>query len=391
MSRVRCVAALFLGAGLSLHAAAATAAPQRAARPITDAEAQAFAERVVMAGTQNVVRVTDVLDVDEMAALIAEKMTVDLPGAIEGAKQSIEQDPLFSQVRPAVAGGGSYTLLRVHEVDGQPRALVRLLLPDGGGVNYHDFRMIRSADGRVRADDLLIYMTGEFFSDTVAQLMNTMAARRPGAIGRALGQKDKSLEEMQELQKMQAATRAEDYAKALSIYDSLPQSLKEQKAVILLRIRAAMNTDDKAYEAAMADHLRLFPDDPAADFIGIDYHLLGGRIDECLDSVRSLNKKVQDPYLNNMMAGVMLEAGRAADAEKEAEKAIAAEPDMMDAHWMTMTASMQQKDFDAVLRDLKRMDKQFEMEWADLTTVPEFAPFVASPQHEMWLKYLEAK
>ena len=60
-----------------------------------------------------------------------------------------DDDAGFSgQVIRSAASGGSYTLVKIHEVGTETRAMFRMVLPDDGGFNYHnaqisDFAKVR--------------------------------------------------------------------------------------------------------------------------------------------------------------------------------------------------------------------------------------------------------
>ena len=49
------------------------------------------------------------------------------------------------------------------------------------------------------------------------------------------------------------------------------------------------------------------------------------------------------------------------------------------------------KDFGEVTRLLDRIDASFEIEFYDLTQIPEYAEYVKSPEYEKWLESREQK
>ena len=83
-------------------------------------------------------------------------------------------------------------------------------------------------------------------------------------------------------------------------------------------------------------------------------------------------------------------AGRPDEARLLATQALKAEP-FLAAHWVLVTLTLHNKDYDETLRLLKQIDKGFQMQWNDLATQPDYAGFVASPQYQQWREYLEKK
>src|SRR5687768_14110088 len=69
------------------------------------------------------------------------------------AEEDARNDPMVPLLLEGVRRGGQLKLLRVHTVDGRPRALVRYI-GVRGTVEYLDFLPVRRPDGRVVAEDI---------------------------------------------------------------------------------------------------------------------------------------------------------------------------------------------------------------------------------------------
>ncbi len=52
---------------------------------------------------------------------------------------------------------------------------------------------------------------------------------------------------------------------------------------------------------------------------------------------------------------------------------------------------MQEKKYGETLAALKKQDRSFKMDYKDFKSVPAYAGFVQSPQHQEWLQYLSRK
>ncbi len=153
-------------------------ADEPSAAPLTDAECRAFARklaRAVNAGDTNVF--DQLVDYDALCKKATEGVnTTDelkagfRQGVMSGRKKrGGEEFVLEFRKKP----GGSYTLLRIHEKEGRKRALFRLIGPDSGGFNYHDYILSRRSDGSVRAIDFYAASLGGTLSENLP----------PGSVG----------------------------------------------------------------------------------------------------------------------------------------------------------------------------------------------------------------
>ncbi len=381
---------LFL-CGALLATASGRATAQDAAPPPSDAECQKLAalfERHVRDGETD--QATQLIDWDAIlkkatagfgeGADVAQARTDFIRGVLDTARES---GGLASQVSAAVEQGGSYRLLRIHRVNGDPRALFRLLLPDSGGVNYYDLTFSRDASGRLRISDVHLALSGEFLSDTLRRAWLPVVAKVAGV---TLQERDAVyIRHLDDLQKMVAEAGQEHVTEALAIFHSLPPALQADKNILLIRLQAAHKVGDEEYSRAIADLERLFPRDATVDLLTIDGHLLRGHFEQALASVERLEKSIGgDPYLHVLRAGIHYQAGDLPAAESAARQAIAGEPTLEDAYWQVATFSLDTKKFDTTVEMLDLLQKRFAVELEDLTKVPEYAEFVKSPQYRKW-------
>lgn len=370
---------------------------QAAAKPIANSvsqeEGQAFAEQFEQAIVQqNAAIYNQAIDWESvadrsMAGLTTPKAAEIRTGMVRGFTQT---NNLLAQVSNLTAQGGSYKLLRVHQVDGQTRALFRLLLPVAG-VNYHDIPLVRGAGGQVQGADIYIFMTSEYLSETVRRtLYNVLPATDPGILDRLTGRDRDWLAAAKDFERMTAAIQSGQPQEALRIYHTLPQTLQNDKTCLALRIQAATQAADEREHLQAFSKLRTdYPDDPSLPFMSIDYHTIRKNYDDTLKAIDQLDKQVEgDPYLDVMRANLHLLAGRLEDARRLAKAALEAEP-LLPAHWVLVTISLKEKNYDDTLRLLIGIDRSFKLQWSDLSNEPEYAGFVASPQYQDWLEYLE--
>lgn len=361
--------------------------------PPTEEEAQQFADRMTRA-----VRARDAVAMDKLLRLsdLTERIISDLDlsdqfrqGIRKGMTQSMRQASLGQQVLQSIQDDGSYQLLRIRTVDGRPRPLFRLIGSEGA-LNYHDYYLARYEDGEVATEDMFVFASGEPISQSMRRLLIPAVAslRGKGLFGKLDPQE---LDSMKTIRSMAKAIRARNYKSAIAAYRTLPRTFQERKPVLILYIQATMNLEtdgDAEYLAALEVFRKLYPRDAALDFISIDYFFLKKRYDEACRAMDRINKAVGgDPYLDVLRGSALLEAGRFKEARQAIEKAIKDEPNLVQAYWFRIGLSLREKKYADTLAWLQRIVEKCHVDIQDLTGVPDYAGFVASPQYTMWQKW----
>lgn len=359
---------------------------------VTEEECVAFAESLeaaVLAGDSGGFHAA--VDWDAILDEVTKDIEADTTqgrGFEKGFRSTLSQNGLGSQIVGVVQAGGSYTFIRAHEEDGQFRALFRLVHPESAGVNYHDMPLHRTAGGSIKAADIYILLSGEFLSQTIRRTYVMAVSSNPGGLlGRLAGWESDFARHVNDCQKMNEAVQAGRGSEALGIYRKLPASLKRDKNVLLVRLRAAQQSGDDEYASAIGAFRRCHPQDPCIDFLSIDGHILRKEYPQALEAVARAEKSVgHDAYFDVLRASIHLLAGEHDAARECAERAAAEEPTLIDARWMLVTVSLQEERFEETARLLDRIAWEFGVEFSDLTTVPDYAGFVKSPEYAAWLK-----
>ena len=365
----------------------------------TDAEAvgRAFAERLDEAtrpgGTASL---TTVLNPTAFVERIVEIGGVKQRRAYEGAFDGFDDSFLRSMRTNLAAADSSYHYLRTDDTPDGPRVMMRLLLPNGGGVNYHQWYLPADADEESKAVDMYMVISGEMLSKTIADLTGAMMEGGEGTfLDRIRGKKSPGQVRLEALEKMRAANGAGDGATALAISEQLDPTIRKNKAVVLMRLQAASQMPgrdgERRYSKVIEEYRELFPGDVSADFVDMDRLVLAGRNREAIEAIDRVNKVVRDPYMDYLAGELLLAEGEADAADRRAVKATREEPTLEMARWLGIMTSMAREDFEDTLDRLKAFDRDMDIEWSDLRGAAPYAPFVASPQFAEWEAYLEGK
>ncbi len=306
---------------------------------------------------------------------------------IAGLLQTSKQPHgLLGSIAAAIQAGGSLTPLHLHEVGGEPRAMLRLT--GETGLNYLDMILGRNAAGEPRFVDFNNAATGELVSQSVRTAVIPLAVEQSkGLLQKLVSGEGDYVKSMNKLVKLNAAAAAGNTKEVLAIRAELPPSVANLKTVLLQVLAVTMEADEKAYVATMEEFRKLYPDSSAVDLISIDYFMLKGRHAESLASIDRVDTQVGgDPYLDVIRASVMFDQGDLTRARSTIEQAVTNDDSMMDAHWTLITVTMAQEDYDATAAALIHLEQVFEMEFHDLSEVPEYAGFVKSDAYKGWLQ-----
>ncbi len=297
-----------------------------------------------------------------------------------------DADTGFSgQVVRSATRGGSYTLVKIHEVGAETRAMFRMVLPEDGGFNYHDYVLGR-VGGQLKATDVYIYGAGELLTSTMRRAMIISAASQgpewlKGLTGRDLDMA-KSAKQIREYSDLAAKGDPEG---VLARYAKLPKSVQSEKGVLLVRLYAATQVDDKTQEEALADIRKSDPKDYAGDLQCLASYLSAQKYTPFEKAVIRLNKAVGgDPYLNVVLAGMEVERQDYKKARQLLEEAVTADDTVIDAWWSLVTVSLREKDFAATIKYLDRLATDFSVDVGDVTKNAEYADFVKSPEFAKW-------
>ena len=367
--------------------------PKTSVRAIpTEAEANQFVDAYIDALYKpNAVRASQLIDweaVLERATADIEEMRSDSwrKGVAAGAKAT--QKSLAENLVKNIEAGGSIAPVRVRLIDGERRAILRVLLPDGS-LNYHEMPLVKDATGFVRARDIYIYAAGEYFSDTLRRLFVIGTNEEPSFLARMMGKTEKNpmIAYQPRVREMTAKIRDGDGKGALAIYESLPEALRRDKAIMLTYVMACSKIDDETHARALDDLRTAFPNDRGMEMMFIDGEIIRGRYDQAIAIVDQLDRSIGgDPYLDIMRANIRLQEGNLAQAEAMAARATERDPDLEDAWWTRVNVNLAQKDFAETARLLTHLRDDMLIEIDDLSKYPDYAEFMQTAEYRKFAR-----
>jgi len=287
----------------------------------------------------------------------------------------------------AIKAGASYKPVHVDLNVAGPSVLLRLNLPNGGGLNYHQYTVIRKPDGNLVADDIFVFLTAEHLSHAFRRCWLSLAkVALQEIVGEFSELDDPFLIHIDDVVSMDALVDLGRYAEALELYRRFPESLRKNKSLMANALTAAQGVSEEDYAEIIDDFRKAYAHEAALALVLIEGYSARKRFDRALCCVERLSTLVGgDSLLAAKRAAFLLELGRVAEARQAIDLVIAGEPDEYDGFAIGLDVALAERNFEDVLKYLTILEGRFDIELDDLEESDDFAEFVISPQYQAWL------
>ncbi len=370
-------------------AATAGEAPDPDAHPRpTPEEARAFGERLELS-----VRRGDPAPFDEAFDVDAffDRMFRDhgIPAAhLEAAKRGSRQSlRLGTQFVQQVRLGGRLDFLGLRTDRPAPTIQFRLIVAEGA-VTYNEAALL-IRDGEVSIEDVYVYASGEYMSDTIRRLLLPVLVQQDRAwLDKLLVAESAYVKHSDVIQRM-AQTQTPEVA--IRLYDGLPEVLRNDRGLLLLFLRAAsrMGTDSPEYARALQEiRKRIPPTDPAVHLLLVDLCCTEGRFEDAHAHLAALRQALgrEDAYLDFLDGNVYLAEQRYEEAEASYLAGIEREPDLQAPYGSLIDVALAREDWEGVSKRLDAVEAAF-----GIVLTPEiieandgFAGYVQSDAYRRW-------
>ncbi|MGE3802538.1 MAG: tetratricopeptide repeat protein, partial [Candidatus Kapaibacterium sp.] len=239
-----------------------------------------------------------------------------------------------------------------HEPDGV-KLLYRFSSPVNG-LNYISF-LVGEVQGAPVFVDLHTSMLGENYSNV---LKRTFAQDQSSPIHRLLGTEGETKKLSDAIEQMQLRYKAGEFRDVVDYYASLSESLRHQKILHLIRIRAVSAIeDDELYATAIEEAQSLFPNDPALDLLLIDFYAIRQQYDSVLIAIDQLDKRIKDPYLDYQRGSIALAQKDYDKARAYAQALIRYDSALAEPYLLLISAAMDEKNHSALADGLALMQE----------------------------------
>jgi tetratricopeptide (TPR) repeat protein len=210
--------------------------------------------------------------------------------------------------------GGSYRLIKEYDSNGVKHLLFRAF--GTKGLNYHDYSLIKVKDS-IKASDIYLYTTGEFFSYTIADLVTAMDASK---------NLQTESDELKAISRMREDVKQHKYLEAKTIYEGLSSVMRDEKAIQITYIGVTQQISDSLYEAALDHFQTIFPNAPNTYLLMLDLCYFKKEFQKGIETVDKLDAMVGDPILNLYRGNFVKLSGKSEEAIGYYQKAYQFEP-----------------------------------------------------------------
>lgn len=279
----------------------------------------------------------------DWSALALRSLPADTPAhqraeLLRGARSGLEGESGMALVTQITQG--TYTYRGVRWRDGRPVARFRYLPPDGG-FNFHDLVLAYGERGvEPRIVDGFVLFSGEYFSDSMRRLASTLLGNT-SLLGRLTGDRPASRHELDLLNELTRVSREGSPEEVLAAYDRLPERLQRDRSVLMMRATAASLLEDQDRYLAILDEIaEVMPNDPTLSVLMLDAHCVREQWEPCFADLAAIRAEYDDPYLDAFEGHLWVLRGDAERGLALADRAIAEEDDLLDAHDAALLAAL---------------------------------------------------
>lgn len=284
---------------------------------------------------------------------------------------------------------GYARVLRVVGHGDGAKALVRFDFGDNG-FGYREFELQRTAGGLVAIRDWYDYGVGQYFTDSMRQLI-VFTNARASLVSRLFDMLEGNESSLQRIGTAFQALQNRDYDGFFAAYDGLDPELKRNRLLMLIAVQAgSMSGDEALYRRTLADLDRYYGDDATLTFLLIDHYFFEERYDEALGAIRRFRSHigVDDAALAMLEANIYLTQEQYPETIARASRAVELEPELENPYWALLPALSVTHRFDDAVAVLQVLEQQFyyEFEPSAFAEEPLYAGLVESDAFDAWAR-----
>jgi tetratricopeptide (TPR) repeat protein len=281
-----------------------------------------------------------------------------------------------------------YKFMDIRTRKGQTYALFRML--SGEGCNYHEYLLIKRS-GKVVTGDIYVLLSGEYLSKTVGRTsVPALLRASQGAIKKLFSKEADLIKYDKEMKQLINSCNRGDADSVFKAYNKLPESLKKDKLVLILRFRAAAmkGIESPEYKSVIADMQKYYPNDACLNFIMVDSYFLNGKFDKVRESLEYVKKFVgkKDAYIMFLEGNTYMAQKKYEQAIEKQNEAIKTEPTLDAPYFSLISIYLQEKNWKEVVNTIERAEKALNLVFDNMENVPDYSEFLKSKEYKDWKK-----
>jgi hypothetical protein len=299
-------------------------------------------------------------------------------------KRASFSDMLFTQlysVNPVAKAVG---------VTRQGRPVIRVIAA-AGGYEFIEL-VIRESDVGGEQQALLIHdvvfaSRGQLHSKSTAMTMALLGGVNASTLKQLLGINHINEEVLTTFVEMSKAVKMGDFTSALRAIDTLPESIKTAKIILLAKTGYAMHVSDDSYRAALSELNANFGDDPTLGYALLDHFFLTEDYQRALASVERIERRYgSDATVLNLKANALTMLQRLDEALNVIDMAIQQEPTLAELYETKMyLLSLNQRHNDLLVLIKRAVEHGVATQLAATLSDSAFDDFRKSALYEDWI------
>ncbi|MBC8756822.1 hypothetical protein H2O64_19265 [Kordia sp. YSTF-M3] len=229
----------------------------------------------------------------------------------DGFFKGFEAFPL--KIIESMEKDNSYDIVNYYYNDSEQKYhLLFRMFSDEEGLNYHDYQL-NYVNEKFLIEDLYIYSTGEYLSETLRQLY-LMAI--PKQYIDDIDIKRNRIANILFILQYKKLLEKQEYKKAFDLLNNLEGDIKNQKIYYTLKIQVASEINDVYYMEAIDELLKKFPDDPSTQLMAVDYHVMLKDYNATMGALNALQEATEDDFIEYVKGNMAWEFEDYEGAEK---------------------------------------------------------------------------
>ena len=256
---------------------------------------------------------------------------------------------------------------------------------DNDGLNYHDYQLNYVAK-KFKIEDIYIYTTGEYLSDTIKQLY---LINLPKTYVDGIEEKGNRWNNILFFYSYQKLITQEKFKEAYDLLSNLEGDIKEQKVIYIMKIQVASAISEVYYMEAIDELLKQFPNDPSTQLMAVDYYVMLKDYNATMAALDALETATSDTFVEYMRGNLSWEFNDYEAAEKAYKATMQEYPDFEAARLNLLYMYDEAKMFEACIAMLDNFiandfySKQDLINFID-TTTNELKNIPTSEYYKEW-------
>lgn len=277
------------------------------------------------------------------------------------------------------------TFLRMRDLEDGRVAQFRFHGDDG--LTYIEWYLEAKPGGDVWAWDFHNYVTGEKATQTLRRLWLPAVAELDEEIRKHMGHRNRELAaNIMRLIDIKVSASEGDHAKAIQIYEGLPDSVQEDRVFLVYAMQSYFALEkEKAYLALLEKFLELHGESSNRELMLMDVYIYREEYDKSMQMVDDLDKRVGgDVFLESFRAGIAYITGDYKKTKAFYDRGIQSDPSQLDFYWESIDYALAEEDWVRISVMLDAAQVQGS-ELYPLSEVEGYEPYLATDEYQRWL------